>query len=54
VVAAQRLLASGYLSIAQVALETGFASQADLARVFRRLTGMTPRQHRELYRCRPA
>jgi AraC family transcriptional regulator len=46
--AAQRMLAGSRHSLAQVALETGFADQSHLTRVFRRATGLTPREYREL------
>lgn len=39
---ARALLLAGRLSIAQVALETGFAHQSHLARWMRRLLGVTP------------
>lgn len=41
---ARSLLLDGRLSIAQVALETGFAHQSHLARWMRRLLGVTPSQ----------
>lgn len=49
VAAARALLIAGELSIAQVALETGFAHQSHLTRCMRRLTGLTPG---EIRRCR--
>ena len=45
--AAQKMLASTGCSIAQVAVDTGFGSQANFTRVFRKLTGITPGQYRE-------
>jgi AraC family transcriptional regulator len=42
-----RQLASGEISIAQIALETGFSDQSHFSRVFRDRTGMTPGQYRE-------
>lgn len=41
---AKRLLAAG-MPIAQVACEVGFADQSHLARRFKRMTGLTPRQY---------
>jgi AraC family transcriptional regulator len=49
VAAAQALLAGGGLTIAQVALETGFAHQSHLSRCMRKITGLTPG---EVLRCR--
>jgi AraC family transcriptional regulator len=48
--AAKELLAADGASLAQVALATGFGSQANFTRAFRRTTGLTPGQHRELCR----
>jgi AraC family transcriptional regulator len=42
VAAARRLLSEGRMSIAEIALETGFAHQSHLSRCMRRLTGLTP------------
>ena len=42
VAAGRTLLMEGRLSIAQVALEVGFAHQSHLTRCMRRLTGLTP------------
>ena len=42
VVRAKALLVSGYLPLAQVAAEVGFASQSHLTRHFARLVGVTP------------
>ena len=42
VAAARRLLGEGRMSIAEVALETGFAHQSHLSRCMRKLTGLTP------------
>ena len=42
VLRARALLLAGELSIAQVALETGFAHQSHLARSMRRIAGLTP------------
>ncbi|MDR6816442.1 AraC family transcriptional regulator [Neorhizobium sp. 2083] len=44
--AAQSMLVSGDSTIAEIALDTGFGSQANFARTFRKVTGMTPRQYR--------
>jgi AraC family transcriptional regulator len=46
---ARAMLLQGELSIAQVALETGFAHQSHLARCMRRIVGLTPA---EVARCR--
>jgi AraC family transcriptional regulator len=45
--AAQAMLARDHASLVQVALDTGFSSQASFTRVFRQWTGMTPGQYRE-------
>jgi AraC family transcriptional regulator len=50
VAAARALLAGRHTSMAEVALETGFGTQANFSRVFRKLTGLTPRQFRDLQR----
>uniref|UniRef100_UPI003100E15E helix-turn-helix domain-containing protein n=1 Tax=Neorhizobium sp. EC2-8 TaxID=3129230 RepID=UPI003100E15E len=49
--AAQQMLLSGRSSIAEIALDTGFGSQANFARTFRKATGVTPRQYRGLPVC---
>jgi AraC family transcriptional regulator len=49
VMRARAMLLEGSLSIAQVALETGFAHQSHLARCMRRIVGLTPA---EVARCR--
>lgn len=49
VLRARELLLAGDMSIAQVALETGFAHQSHLARCMRKVVGMTPA---EVARCR--
>lgn len=41
---AQELLLQGQLSIANIALQVGFASQSQFGRHFKRLTGVTPKQ----------
>jgi AraC family transcriptional regulator len=48
--AAQTMLSSQRSSMAVVALDTGFGSQASFARAFRKVTGLTPRQYRALCR----
>lgn len=45
--AAQRMLASKRSSIAEIALDSGFGSQASFTRAFRKATGTTPSQYRE-------
>jgi AraC family transcriptional regulator len=47
--AKQSLSAEG-ASLAEIALETGFGSQANFIRAFRKATGVTPGQHREWHR----
>lgn len=44
--AAQTRLSEGGSSLVQIALETGFGSQANLNRAFRKHTGQTPGQYR--------
>jgi AraC family transcriptional regulator len=46
--AAQKMLAVDQSSLVQVALDTGFGSQAAFTRAFRKTTGLTPGQYREL------
>lgn len=48
--AAREKLALNHSSLAEVALDTGFGSQANFIRVFRKATGLTPGQYRELHR----
>lgn len=48
--AAKAMLAADDASLAQIALDTGFASQASFTRVFGKATGMTPGRHRALCR----
>lgn len=43
---AQQLLITGNLSIAEIALRTGFYDQSHLTRHFKRLTGLTPQRFR--------
>ncbi len=45
---AKQLLQQRQLSIAEIALRCGFASQSHLNKHFRQLTGMTPRAYREV------
>lgn len=45
---AARLLATSALAIAEIAQRAGFADQSALARQFRQLTGLTPRDYRKL------
>ena len=47
--AAEQLTATA-LSIAEIALETGFSDQSHLTRVFHRAIGVTPGQYRERFR----
>jgi AraC family transcriptional regulator len=47
---AQKMLRSSSFSIAEIALDTGFGSQANFARTFRKVAGVTPSQYRELHR----
>jgi AraC family transcriptional regulator len=50
--AAQKMLLSEQASIAEVALDAGFGSQASFARAFRKVTGVTPSQYRDQRRPR--
>jgi AraC family transcriptional regulator len=45
--AGMRLLATGRVSIAEIALELGFSSQSHFTMVFRRAIGLTPRQYQQ-------
>ena len=47
--ACKELLTSSNLSVAQVASSVGFSSQSYFAQIFRKKTGMTPRQYRNRY-----
>lgn len=49
VAAAQEQLRRGRPSMAELALDTGFGTQANFSRVFRKLTGLTPREYRDAY-----
>ena len=48
--AARTMLREGGSSLAEVALDAGFGSQANFTRTFRKVTGLTPRQFRNLHR----
>ncbi|MBP1886366.1 AraC family transcriptional regulator [Sinorhizobium mexicanum] len=48
--AAREKLALDHSSLVEIALDTGFGSQANFIRVFRKVTGVTPGQYRELHR----
>lgn len=50
---AQQMIAREGSSLAEVALDTGFGSQANFCRAFRKATGISPKAYRELYRSRP-
>ena len=45
--AAQKMLSSTQSPLVDVALETGFGSQATFTRAFRQVTGVTPSQFRD-------
>lgn len=47
--ACKELLTSSNLSVAQVASSVGFSSQSYFSQIFRKKTGMTPRQYRNRY-----
>ena len=47
--ACKELLTSSNLSVAQVASSFGFSSQSYFSQIFRKKTGMTPRQYRNRY-----
>ncbi len=49
IAAAQEKLRCGRPSMAELALDTGFGTQANFSRVFRKLTGLTPRQYRDTH-----
>ena len=44
---AKRLLKERSLTIAEIALESGFASQSHLNKLFRKYVGTTPKNYRE-------
>lgn len=47
--AAQEMLSVRHASLADIAFGTGFSSQANFSRVFRKITGLTPGQYRDLH-----
>lgn len=53
IASAQQLILSGGASLAEVALDSGFGSQANFCRAFRKATGISPTAYRELHRGRP-
>jgi AraC family transcriptional regulator len=46
---AEELLREGHLPLADIALASGFADQAQLTKAFRRATGFTPGRYRRLF-----
>jgi AraC family transcriptional regulator len=44
--AAKQLLADGDLPVAEVASALGFSTQSHFGRIFRQITGMTPKRYR--------
>ena len=44
---AKRLLAKGHMSVAEVALTVGFASQSHFTDLFRRAVGTTPKRYQQ-------
>ena len=50
---AQQRILGGSASLAEVALDTGFGSQASFCRAFRKATGVSPTAFRGLHRSRP-
>jgi len=50
---AQQMIVRGSASLTEVAIDTGFGSQASFCRAFRKATGVNPRAYRELQRTRP-
>ncbi|WP_070152844.1 helix-turn-helix domain-containing protein [Sphingobium phenoxybenzoativorans] len=48
--AAREKLALRQSSLVEIALDTGFGSQANFIRVFRKVTGLTPGQYRDMHR----
>jgi AraC family transcriptional regulator len=50
---AQQLIVAGNASLTEVALDTGFGSQANFCRAFRKATGTSPKAYRELHRVAP-
>ena len=47
---ASRLLIETHMSVADVAMEAGYADQSAFTRQFRRSTGLSPSEHRKLRR----
>lgn len=47
---AQKMLKSDGSSISTISLDTGFGSQSNFTRTFRKIAGVTPGQYRELHR----
>lgn len=47
--AARDKLALNHSSLVEIALDTGFGSQANFIRVFRKVTGLTPGQYRNIH-----
>jgi AraC family transcriptional regulator len=50
---AQQMIMSGHASLIEVALDSGFGSQANFCRAFRKATGVSPKAYRQLHRGRP-
>jgi AraC-like DNA-binding protein len=50
---ARQLLSSSWLSIGQIALESGFSNLSHFHRQFQRLTGVSPLRYRQLYQKLP-
>lgn len=47
----KQLLVASELSLVQIAIETGFSSQAHMTSTFRRFTGWTPQSYRSWQHC---
>jgi AraC family transcriptional regulator len=47
----REMLANDQASIASIASDLGFSSQASFSRVFRKITGLTPGRYRSQHRC---
>lgn len=50
IAAAQAMLRERHVALVEVAMDAGFGSQATFTRAFRKITGLTPGQYRELHR----
>jgi len=50
----KELLGAGELGLAAIADEAGFSDQSHMSRVFKRLTGMTPKAFRDVRKLRMA